>query len=267
MKNPLVSVIIPTKNSEKYLDICISSIKNQTYKNIEIIVVDNNSTDRTKEIARKYTEKVYNKGPERSPQKNYGVKKAKGELIYFVDSDFVLEDTVVEEAVKKINQGFDSVVVHNTSDPTISFWSKVRKFERDMYKYNKSNIAVRFLKKEAFNKINGFDETLIACEDYDFHNRIKELGYKFAYVDVEEKHLGEPKSIIDIAKKHYYYGKKISKFINKKNNSVWQLCPLREAYFKNWKKFIRHPMLAAGFIVYQFVRYGSAVCGYLFGKR
>ncbi len=60
MENPLVSVIIPTYNSSRTLEKCLESIKNQTYKNVEIIVVDNNSTDNTKEIAKKYTGKAYN---------------------------------------------------------------------------------------------------------------------------------------------------------------------------------------------------------------
>ena len=54
MEQPLVSIIIPTKNSNKFLEKCLKSIRNQVYKNIEIIVVDNNSTDRTLETARKY---------------------------------------------------------------------------------------------------------------------------------------------------------------------------------------------------------------------
>jgi glycosyltransferase involved in cell wall biosynthesis len=61
MANPLVSVIIPTKNSAKTIEKCLKSVKDQTYKNIEIIVVDNFSTDGTYEIAKKYTEKVYQK--------------------------------------------------------------------------------------------------------------------------------------------------------------------------------------------------------------
>ncbi|AEF97132.1 glycosyltransferase family 2 protein [Methanotorris igneus] len=55
----LVSVIIPTYNSEKTIGICLESIKNQTYKNIEIIVVDKFSNDNTVEIAKKYTDKVF----------------------------------------------------------------------------------------------------------------------------------------------------------------------------------------------------------------
>jgi glycosyltransferase involved in cell wall biosynthesis len=61
MINPLVSLIIPTYNSSKTIEDCLKSIKNQNYENIELIVVDNNSKDNTKEIALKYTNKVYNK--------------------------------------------------------------------------------------------------------------------------------------------------------------------------------------------------------------
>jgi len=61
MTNPLVSIVITTKNEEKNIENCLKSIVNQTYKNIEIIVVDNNSSDSTKEISLKYTDKVFDK--------------------------------------------------------------------------------------------------------------------------------------------------------------------------------------------------------------
>ena len=107
MKNdlPLVSVIIPTKNSSQFLEECLLSIKDQTYKNIEIIVVDNNSTDNTKKIARKYTDKVFNQGPERSAQVNYAVTQAKGEYVYKVDSDFILDTNVVMQCIDRKSVG------------------------------------------------------------------------------------------------------------------------------------------------------------------
>jgi glycosyltransferase involved in cell wall biosynthesis len=73
---PLVSVIIPTKNSSKTLTRCLDSLKNQVYKNTEIIIVDNYSTDNTLEIAKLYTNNVYSFSPERSSQINYGVRKS-----------------------------------------------------------------------------------------------------------------------------------------------------------------------------------------------
>src|SRR5690242_13999566 len=95
----LVSVIVPTKNSQHFLDACLRSIKNQSYKNIELIVVDNNSTDKTKNIAKKYTKRVYNKGPERSAQRNFGASVSKGAYVVFIDSDMQLTKNVIKNCV------------------------------------------------------------------------------------------------------------------------------------------------------------------------
>ena len=269
MKNkPLVSIVIPTYNSEKTLAKCLESIKRQTYKNIEIIVVDKFSKDRTVEIAKKFGAKIFFKGPERSSQVNFGIKKARGKYIYRVDSDFILEPTIIEEAIKKCEkEGFDAIAVHNTSDPTVSFWSKVRKLERDCYKDDELNIAARFFKKEIFKIVGGFNESLVAGEDYDFHNKLLEKGFKIGRIEAQEIHIGEPKSILEIAKKHYYYGKTIGEFMKTNpKRGLKQLSPIRPSFIKNWKKFVKHPILTIGFIIYQLVRYFSAGLGFLVSK-
>ncbi len=266
---PLVSVIIPTYNSEKTIGECLESIKNQTYKNIEIIVVDKGSTDRTVEIAKKYTDKVFviNAG-ERSEQLNFGIKRAKGKYIYRVDSDFILEPTVIEEAVNKCEKNeYDAVCIHNTSDPTISFWAKVRKLERDCYEDDELNVAARFIRKDVVESVGGFDEDLIAGEDYDLHNRLLNAGYKIGRISAKEIHVGEPKTLWEIIRKHYYYGKTLPRFIEKnKGKGIKQLSPIRPAYLRHWRKFVRHPILTLGFIVYQVTRYISAGAGYIVGR-
>jgi len=268
MKNPpLVSVIIPTYNSEKFIEKCLQSIRDQTYKNIEIIIVDKGSKDQTVTIAKKYADKIFViSAKERCEQMNYGAKKAKGKYLYFVGSDFILEPTVIEEAVSKCeNEGYDAICIHNTSDPTISFWSKVRKLERDCYVNDELNVAARFVKKEVFESIGGFDEELVIGEDYDFHNRLLKAGYKVGRIKAKEVHIGEPKSIWEIAK-NYYYGKTLPKFLKKnKKRGIKQLSPIRPAYLKHWKEFVKHPILTLGFIAYQVVRYASAGLGFLVG--
>ncbi len=80
----------------------------QSSKNIELIVVDNNSTDGTKTIAQKYTNKVYNFGPERSAQRNYGAAKSKGKYPVFLDADMELSPLHLPEfvqAIKKLRIG------------------------------------------------------------------------------------------------------------------------------------------------------------------
>lgn len=262
----LVSVIIPTKNSSDTLYRCLESIKKQTYKNIELVVVDNFSTDKTVQIAKKYADKVYLKGPERSAQVNFGVEKSRGELVYKVDSDFVLDKHVVTECVDKIKEGCDAVVVHNSPDTSVSWLAKIRKFEVDMYKYDLTHSSARFLKKSVYKKINGFNEKVTAGEDYDFQNKLNRGGYKTGFVEAEALHLGEPKSLIKHLKKYFIYGKDFRHYIQvNKHESRSQLSIFRNVYFKNWLSFVRQPILGLLFIFYTILKFTSGFAGYLYG--
>ena len=257
---PLVSVIVPTKNSSDTIDLCLSSIINQTYKNIEIIVVDNYSTDTTITIALKYTKKIFTVGPERSVQMNFGAKMASGKYIYRVDSDFILDTDLIAEAVNTAeSNNYGAIIIHNASDESVSFWSRVRKMERDMYVSDESKVAVRFIRKDVFTSVGGFDPLLFAAEDYDLHNRIiKEFAV--GRIKARELHKGEAKSLKEIAQKHYYYGKNTIYFLKKnKKRALIQLTPFKGIYLE----FFSHPVLGAGFITYQVVRYVSGFCGML----
>jgi glycosyltransferase involved in cell wall biosynthesis len=267
LSKPLISIIIPTYNSTKFLTRCLDSVINQTYKNIEIIVVDNNSSDNTKVIAKKYTDKVFNKGPERSAQTNFGVSQAKGEYVYKVDSDFVLDKNVVEECVAKIQEGFDAIVVHNSPDTRISWIAKIRKFEVDMYKYDITHSAARFLKTSVYTAIGGNNEKITAAEDYDFQNKLNKNGYKTGFVEAEALHLGEPTDILAHMKKYYWYGKDMVNY--EKANEVeskTQLSFIRPVYIKNWKKFAQHPLMGLAFIAYNICKYAFGGMGFLVGK-
>jgi glycosyltransferase involved in cell wall biosynthesis len=262
---PLVSIIIPTRNSADTIDACLRSIRGQSYSNLEIIVVDNYSHDQTLDIATEYGAKVYLKGPERSAQVNFGVSKAKGKYVYRVDSDFVLEPTVVSEAVQTCEKkGYDGIAVHNTSDPNISFWAKVRKMERDSYKDDNVNVAARFWKKEVFESVGGFDINLIAGDDYDLQNRLLKSGCRIGRIKSQETHVGEPKNMAEILKKHYYYGQNIGRFVQKDQpRALTQLNPLRPSLIKGLSRSARQPTLIVGFLVYQFLRYSAASLGML----
>lgn len=264
---PLVSVIVPTRNSAAFLDACLGSIRNQTYKNIELIIVDNNSTDITKDVARKYTDKVFDHGPERSAQVNFGVQQASGEYVYKVDSDFVLEEGVVEQCVKKALDGYDAVVVHNTPDETVGWIARIRKFEVDMYKYDLTHSSARFVKKDMYRQIGGFDETITAGEDYDFQNRLNAVGCRTGFVDAEALHLGEPTSFLKHMHKYYLYGRDFIHYAkNNKSASRTQLSFVRPVYVKNWRKLLRHPLTSVLFISYNVAKFASGGLGYASGK-
>ncbi|MGN1134021.1 MAG: glycosyltransferase [Oscillospiraceae bacterium] len=108
MEQPIVSVIIPVYNCEKYLRQCLDSVKNQTLKDIEIICVDDGSTDSSGKILEEYAKAdsrficLKQKNAGAGAARNNGLKIAKGKYLSFLDSDDFFEETMLEKAVEKI---------------------------------------------------------------------------------------------------------------------------------------------------------------------
>ena len=176
MTHPLVSIVITTKNEEDNIENCLISITEQTYPNIEVIVVDNNSTDKTFEIALKFTDKVFNKGLERSTQRNYGmVKIACGKYVMFLDADMILGPKTAEACVLMIENG-NWIALHIPEIVLgIKYFTRVRRFERSFYNGTVVDGA-RFFKKSIFVEVGGFDETMSGPEDWDIDKKVKQIG-------------------------------------------------------------------------------------------
>lgn len=103
----LVSIIVPVHNSSKYLNKCLDSILSQTYKHIEIIVIENGSTDNSLEILNNYKDKIKLEVLEcsgLSQARNKGLELSKGEYIAFVDSDDIIEPNMIEELINSIKK-------------------------------------------------------------------------------------------------------------------------------------------------------------------
>ena len=102
--DPLVSVIIPSYNSRRTLQLCLQSVAEQTYPHIELIVVDDRSTDGSYEIAVASGARVV-RTPQNSGQsvaRNLGAESANGEILFFLDSDVALDPRGVEIAVRTL---------------------------------------------------------------------------------------------------------------------------------------------------------------------
>ena len=101
----MISVIVPVYNVEEYLEECLESIKRQTYTDIEVILVNDGSIDRSKEICERYCEKdsrfklVSQENKGQSVARNLGMAESKGEFISFVDSDDVLKEDMLEQLI------------------------------------------------------------------------------------------------------------------------------------------------------------------------
>lgn len=118
MENPKVSVIVPVYNVEKYLDKCLNSLVHQTLKEIEILVVNDGSPDRSQEIidqyVEQYPEKVFGFIKENGglgDARNYGIERAKGEYIGFVDSDDWVDKKMFEAMYGMANEENDDIVI------------------------------------------------------------------------------------------------------------------------------------------------------------
>jgi glycosyltransferase involved in cell wall biosynthesis len=261
---PLVSVIIPTRNSARFVERCLTSVRRQTYSNIEVLVVDNHSTDKTRELALRLADQVLLHGPERSAQVNYGVLHAAGDYVYRVDSDFVLDADVIRQCVDCARQGFDAVVVHNTPDESVSWLARIRKLEIDMYKYDLDHSSARFFRKDVFLAIGCFDERITAGEDYDLQNRLNRAGYRTGFVDAEAVHLGEPQSFWPHMRAYYEYGKDFRRYRERNpTESRRQLAFVRRVYVKNWRRFAARPGTTALFVAYHCSKFLSAAVGYV----
>ncbi|MDK0919115.1 glycosyltransferase family 2 protein [Clostridium perfringens] len=117
MNNIIISVIIPCYNCEKYIDKCLDSILNQLNKNIEIILIDDGSTDNSYNIAKSKLEKsninykiLKQKNSGVSTARNNGIKNSSGKYLYFIDADDYIENTFFEDILKLlIHQEYDIV--------------------------------------------------------------------------------------------------------------------------------------------------------------
>ena len=166
--DPVVSVIVTTKNEEHNIGACLESVVQQSMTLLEMIVVDNYSEDKTTDIAREYGAEVFEKGPERSAQRNYGVEKAQGQYILYLDADMRLSSGLLEDCVNRCEADSE---ISGIYIPEIimgeGFWIKVRRFERGFYDGTVID-AVRFVPKLAFQKVEGFDLRFTGPEDWDF---------------------------------------------------------------------------------------------------
>lgn len=189
-----VSVVIPVYNSSKYILSAIDSVFSQDYKNHEIIVVDDGSTDDTcSVIESKYLGKVNiikikNSGV--SVARNIGINLSNGYYIAFLDSDDLWESSKLAKQVKAIEEDKENGVSY-TSRFIIKNENIITSEERKSWSgFVLNKILIRnficlssvLIKKECFLKCGFFDETLKVSEDYDLWIRVSNR-YKFVYLD------------------------------------------------------------------------------------
>lgn len=177
----MLSIIIPTLNEEKYLPKLLDSIKKQSYKDYEIIVADNNSKDKTRQIAKKYRCKIV-RGGNPPTARNNGAKIAKGNILLFLDADSMIDKDFLKNSLNDFqNRKLDVAgsYLHPLSNDLIdriflgifNVWTYLTQF----FYPNACGSGI-FCKKWLHEKAKGFDETIKLSEDMDYVKRCGKFG-------------------------------------------------------------------------------------------
>lgn len=181
LNRDMLSIVIPTYNEEEYLPYLLRSIQGQTYKDYEIIVSDNHSTDKTRAIAAEFGARIVD-GGKVAEGRNNGAAAAKGENILFLDADVVLPDpwflqmTVAEFEKRRLGAATCKV------DPISE--KKIDKVFHEIFNYYMTVTQETaphapgfciFVRKEVHDKVGGFDPTIKLAEDMDYVDRIGKI--------------------------------------------------------------------------------------------
>lgn len=260
----MVSINIPTYNSGKTLKKCLESIKNQTYKDYEIIIIDSYSKDETLPLAKEYKAKILN-ADSLAQARKFGSDNSQGEFIFLVDSDQILEPDVLEKCVKTCQSGYDgvtlfekSLVLRNT------FTEKVIAYDKEIFHSLQDDDPIkgtaipRFFRAKYFKQIEFDKNPPITFEHTIIHHKIVEMGAKIKFVDAYIWH-HETSTIREVAKKFFRYGYYyIPAYKCNKDLAIHHSLP-RRTYFH--PKAFKNPLLFIGLFYLYGVKACAAFCG------
>lgn len=191
---PLVTIITVCFNSAGTLEKTIKSICEQTYSNIEYIIIDGGSTDGTLDIIKKYQHRiafwVSEKDEGISDAWNKGLDRATGDIIGIINSDDWYEENAVERAVESLisNKQFDFVfgdlLYYNKKNELVNL-QKGKPNYHNTLRYSMPSIShpTVFMRKQVYDRCGNFNERFKIAMDFEFLLRISSFGYKGLYID------------------------------------------------------------------------------------
>jgi len=180
-KEPLITFVIPCYNDAEYIEQSINSALNQTYKNIEVIVVDDGSNIKTKRVLEilkpKITKLITQKNKGQSAARNVGIEKAKGDYIVVLDSDDFFEPTFCEKAVSSLFSNESVKIV--SSYANLLYQNKASELYKpsggnlDRMLLGNSTLGSLLFKKVDWELVDGYDESMrTGFEDWEFYIRL-----------------------------------------------------------------------------------------------
>ena len=263
-----VSVIVPTRNSGRTLEACLTSIRNQTYQHLEVIVVDNGSTDDTVATAQRLGDTVCRYGPvgwiATSAQRNMGATIARGDRLLFIDSDMRLSPTVVGECIETLDRTASPAVIIPETSVGVGFWARCRALERSCYSGDDSAESARFFTRDSFAAAGGYDEDLTALEDWDLSQRIAGRA-SVPRISATILHDEGRLRLWGAAAKKRYYGASFRRLVRKHGGRAMVRANFvaRPAFFRNWRRLATGGAETPGMFLLKSVELVAAASGAL----
>ena len=257
-------MVVPTLNSEKYLDKCLSSIRDQKNTEVEIIVVDGHSTDATRDIVKSHDSILVTRRCNVSEARNIGLALAQGDFILFLDSDQVLSQCALSKCIQVFDDDkIDSIILPEESKGN-SFWARCIVFENQVKIIVSGKELPRFFRIGALRSLGGYDERLIFGEDLDLMIRLERAGFTVGRVRGRIFHF-EHSSLSGVVMKYFSYGKNASVLLTKYSRREvfleYSLIFSRPVIF--WRNVISDPIHGFGAIFLRVVRGFSILLGLL----
>ncbi len=255
-----ISAIVPTRNSGRTLAACLGSLRHQTHPDVEIIVVDNASSDDTPSLGRRLAHVVVDRGPERSAQRNAGAEFATGEILVFIDSDMVLEPTVLADiaATFRARPEVGAIVIPERSFG-IGFLASCRVLEKSLYVGQADVEAPRAFRAELFDLVGRWDETLTAAEDWDLADRTRAAGIRIARVSSWIWHDEGRISLRAQFTKKQYYGRWVAEYLSRRPVARRHLS--RPGILAQAPTLLRSPIRTSGMVVLKGVETAGLAVG------
>lgn len=216
MNQPLVSVVIPIYNVEKYLDRCVTSVVNQTYKNLEIILVDDGSPDNCPAMCDKWAKKdsrikvIHKENAGAGLARNMGIDNSCGEYVLFVDSDDYIDSETVNKCVSTAQNDGSDIVMFGRTDVKINGETEKKAILTDIFYYKNEEVSEEILSGLFINKkgfgvgVCGklFNLDIIKKNCIRFHSE-RELLSEDAFFLIEL--FGHISSVSIVPENYYYY--------------------------------------------------------------
>jgi glycosyltransferase involved in cell wall biosynthesis len=254
-KKSLVSVIVPTLNAGESAARCIDSILAQSYEQVEVIIVDNNSTDESLHDLAPRPVRIETWPSKRSAARNRGAELAHGQFLLHVDVDMELTPRVVEECVVCcVQRSADAVIVPEVSSGR-TYWARCMGLQKKVSEGAAGLEAARFYERNAFRAIGGYDPQLEAGEDFDLQYRAEDYGLRMSRIESTIVHHLEETSFSEIVRKFQYYGKTVNKYRAKHLERLSRSTPYVSLIVGQWQVLAKDPWHAAGFLALGLIEY------------